>query len=125
MPVRKALWQQGVHPTTFQHPRGRDRRCDAGDGGPLSGSGLTPKWVDGTTVGSSSFMIHVHHAAAAIESGLCRTVLITHGESDSSHVGRTRNVVAPTSLAGQFEQPYGANGIADFVHDLGAALRGG
>jgi acetyl-CoA acetyltransferase len=37
-------------------------------------------------------------------------VLITHGESGRSGVGRTRNVVAPTSLAGQFEQPYGPMG---------------
>ncbi len=35
---------------------------------------------------------------------------ITHGESGRSGVGRTRNVVAPTSLAGQFEQPYGPMG---------------
>src|SRR5438128_6024808 len=55
-------------------------------------------------------MIHVRHAAAAIASGLCDTVLITHGESGRSGVGRTRNVVAPTSLAGQFEQPYGPMG---------------
>ena len=55
-------------------------------------------------------MIHVRHAAAAIESGLCKTVLITHGESGRSGVGRTRNLVAPTSLAGQFEQPYGPMG---------------
>ena len=34
--------------------------------------GLTSKWVDGTAVGGCSFMIHVRHAAAAIESGLCR-----------------------------------------------------
>ncbi len=34
-------------------------------------------------------------------------MLITHGESGGSGVGRTRNVVAPTSLHGQFEQPYG------------------
>jgi len=54
-------------------------------------------------------MIHVRHAAAAI-SGLCETVLITHGESGRSGIGRTRNVVAPTSLAGQFEQPYGPLG---------------
>src|SRR6266567_2321969 len=47
-----------------------------------------------------SFMIHVRHAAAAIAAGLCETVLITHGESGRSGVGRTRNVVAPTSLAG-------------------------
>jgi acetyl-CoA acetyltransferase len=71
---------------------------------------LTPKWVDGTAVGGCSFMIHVRHAAAAIASGLCETVLITHGESGRSGVGRTRNVVAPTSLAGQFEQPYGPMG---------------
>jgi hypothetical protein len=35
--------------------------------------------VDGTAVGGCSFMIHVSHAAAAIASGLCETVLITHG----------------------------------------------
>jgi len=52
-------------------------------------------------------MIHVRHAAAAVESGLCETVLITHGESGHSGVGRTRNVAAPTSLTGPFEQPYG------------------
>jgi hypothetical protein len=46
----------------------------------------------------------------ASPSGLCETVLITHGESGRSGVGRTRNVVAPTSLAGQFEQPYGPMG---------------
>jgi hypothetical protein len=38
--------------------------------------------------------------AAAIASGLCETVLITHDESGRSGVGRTRNVTAPTSLAG-------------------------
>ncbi len=72
--------------------------------------GITPKWVDGTAVGGCSFMIHVRHAAAAIASGLCETVLITHGESGRSGVGRTRNVVSPASLAGQFEQPYGPLG---------------
>jgi hypothetical protein len=33
-----------------------------------------------------------------------------HGESGRSGVRRTRNVVAPASLAGQFEQPYGPMG---------------
>jgi hypothetical protein len=42
-------------------------------------------------------MIHVRHAAAAIASGLRETVLITHGETGRSGVGRTHNVVAPTS----------------------------
>jgi hypothetical protein len=34
------------------------------------------------------------------------SVMITHGESGRSDAGRTRNIVAPTSLAGQFEQSY-------------------
>jgi acetyl-CoA acetyltransferase len=49
-------------------------------------------------------------SAAAIASGLCETVLITHGESGRSGVGRTRNVVSPASFASQFEQPYGPMG---------------
>jgi hypothetical protein len=69
--------------------------------------GITPKWVDGTAIGGCSFMIYVRDAAAAIASSLWGTVLITHGESGCSGVGRTRNVVAPASLAGQFEQPMG------------------
>jgi hypothetical protein len=82
-----------------------------------------PPWNAGQAViCSCSFMIHVRHAPAAIASGLCETVLITHGESDRSGVGRIRNVVAPTSLAGQFEQPLWANGATDFIHDPGAAL---
>ena len=69
-------------------------------------------------------MIHVRRAAAAIASGLCKTVLITHGESGRSGVGRTRNVVAAASLAGSSSSPMGqwANGAADFVHGPGIAL---
>ena len=52
--------------------------------------GITPTWVDGTAVGGCSFMLHVRHAAAAINEGLCKTVLITHGESGKSRVGRRR-----------------------------------
>ena len=72
--------------------------------------GIVPKYVDGTAVGGCSFMLHVRHAAAAINDGLCETVLITHGESGKSMSGRT--VVRPgaSSLIGQFEFPYGTMG---------------
>mgnify|MGYP000408636213 CR=1 FL=1 len=60
--------------------------------------GITPKWVDGTAVGGTSFLIHVRHAAAAIASGLCSTVLITHGESGRSNVAKSRPPVHPGSL---------------------------
>ncbi|WP_422363861.1 thiolase C-terminal domain-containing protein [Pyruvatibacter mobilis] len=73
--------------------------------------GITPKWVDGTSVGGCSFMLHVRHAMAAIEAGLCSTVLITHGESGKSRVGLNRGGGrGPTSLNGQFEVPYGVMG---------------
>ena len=68
--------------------------------------GITPTWVDGTAVGGCSFMLHVRHAAAAINEGLCETVLITHGESGRSQVGRGRFGPAMASLQGQFEAPY-------------------
>ncbi|MFO7856302.1 MAG: thiolase [Paracoccaceae bacterium] len=71
--------------------------------------GIEPEWVDGTSVGGCSFMIHVRHAAAALEAGLCRTVLITHGESGRSRVGvPPGRPVTPNQFDLQFEQPYGA-----------------
>lgn len=72
--------------------------------------GITPTWVDGTSVGGCSFMIHVRHAAAAIEAGLAKTILITHGESGRSRVGNPARSVPPASLNGQFEQPFGPMG---------------
>jgi acetyl-CoA acetyltransferase len=72
--------------------------------------GITPTWVDGTAVGGCSFMLHVRHAAAAIEAGLCKTVLITHGQSGRSRVGAGGFGFSPSSLPGQFESPYGVTG---------------
>src|SRR5665213_3793322 len=67
--------------------------------------GITPTWVDGTLVGGCSFMLHVRHAAAAINEGLCKTVLITHGESGRSRVGAGGGFGgrAGSSQNGQFE----------------------
>jgi len=74
--------------------------------------GITPTWADGTSVGGCSFMLHVRHAAAAINEGLCKTVLITHGESGRSRVGGGGRFGGGggASLSGQFEAPYGPAG---------------
>jgi acetyl-CoA acetyltransferase len=72
--------------------------------------GIVPTWVDGTSVGGCSFMLHVRHATAAIEAGLCETVLITHGESGRSRVGRGGFAGNRASFQGQFELPYGPIG---------------
>ncbi len=72
--------------------------------------GIVPRWMDGTAVGGTSFLLHVRHAAAAIEAGHASTVLITHGESGRSRVGAARFAPAPSSIQGQFEAPFGVFG---------------
>jgi acetyl-CoA acetyltransferase len=72
--------------------------------------GITPRWMDGTGVGGTSFLLHVRHAAAAIRAGYATTVLITHGESGRSRVGATPFPRGGSSIPGQFETPYGTTG---------------
>ncbi len=69
--------------------------------------GITPKWVDSTSVGGCSFMLHVRHAAAAINEGLCSTVLITHGESGRNRIAQFNRAIFPSLFQTMFEQPYG------------------
>jgi acetyl-CoA acetyltransferase len=70
--------------------------------------GIRPRWVDGTMIGGCSFMALVRHAAAAIAVGAANAVLITHGESGRSRVGAPPAGIVPSSMAGQFEAPFGA-----------------
>ncbi len=74
--------------------------------------GITPRYLDGTTVGGCSFMLHVRHAAAAIATGMCDVVLVTHGESGKSRVGfgGFPRGFDTASLQAQFEAPYGPTG---------------
>jgi acetyl-CoA acetyltransferase len=71
---------------------------------------IQPQYVDGTSIGGSSFMIHVAHAVAALHAGYCNYVLITHGESGRSRVGRGGFGGGAATLPGQFEAPYGTSG---------------
>ena len=72
--------------------------------------GIRPRWVDGTLVGGCSAIVHLRHAVAAIEAGHCSVVLLTHGQSGRSLIGRTRPSIRDDSLNGQFEEPYGPVG---------------
>jgi acetyl-CoA acetyltransferase len=72
--------------------------------------GITPRWIDGTGVGGTSFLLHVRHAAAAIRAGYAQTVLVTHGQSGRSRIGEVLFRNAPSSPTGQFEVPYGTFG---------------
>ena len=87
--------------------------------------GITPKYTDGTLVGGSSFVIHVEHALAAINSGLIDVALITHGEAGRNT--RTRPEEDLNMPLPQWEHPYGfiiephAYGVAcsRYMHEFG------
>jgi acetyl-CoA acetyltransferase len=70
--------------------------------------GIQPGFTDNTSVGGSSFVIHVAHAAAAIRAGYCDVVLITHGQAGRST--RARVPVDPNLPVAQYEAPYGLIG---------------
>ncbi len=90
--------------------------------------GITPRYIDGTSVGGCSFIIMAGHAMLALHHGLCDVAVISHGESGRSGVGVTRG--RDTSLSGQFEVPYGFGGAPTYfgmittrhMHDYGTTL---
>lgn len=59
----------------------------------------------------------VRHAKAAIEQGMCDTVLITYGSNFLSARGRTLGTRSDpiSNLAQQFEEPYGMNIVAAYA----------
>jgi acetyl-CoA acetyltransferase len=67
--------------------------------------GISPRYIDGTSVGGCSFIIMVGHALVALHHGLCDVAVVSHGESGRSGVGVTRT--RDTALSGQYEIPYG------------------
>ena len=69
---------------------------------------IQPRYTDSTSVGGSSFVIHVAHALAAIAAGYCEVALITHGQSGrSDRAPIPRNPGTPMA---QYEAPYGIIG---------------
>ena len=82
--------------------------------------GIVPRWLDNTSVGGTSFLIQVRHAAAAIATGLCDVALVAMGQSGRSRVGEVTARIGDSSSAGgpttdisypgQFESIYGTSG---------------
>ena len=70
--------------------------------------GIQPSFTDNTSVGGSSFVIHVAHAIAAIRAGYCDMALITHGQAGKSTRGRVGG--DPNLPTAQYESPYGIIG---------------
>ncbi len=74
--------------------------------------GIRPRFIGGTQVGGCSFILHVEHAMAAINAGLCEVALITHGESGHSRIAMPAPRWGDDSTNSQFELPYGTSGPA-------------
>ncbi|HYU12600.1 MAG TPA: thiolase [Stellaceae bacterium] len=64
--------------------------------------GISPRYIDTTILGGSSFMFHVGHALAAIQLGLCEVAVIAYGSTQRS-VGRRQASVREIN---PFETPY-------------------
>lgn len=72
--------------------------------------GIRPRYTDSTSVGGSSFVIHVRHALSAIANGLCEVALITHGQTGHSTRGFGVGGGDVFDTAGIYELPYGVLG---------------
>jgi acetyl-CoA acetyltransferase len=64
--------------------------------------GISPRFIDTTILGGSSFMFHVAHAVAALQLGLCEIAAIAYGSTQRS-VGRRQASVREIN---PFETPY-------------------
>jgi acetyl-CoA acetyltransferase len=72
--------------------------------------GIRPRFIGGTQVGGCSFILHVEHAMAAIQAGLCEVALITHGESGYSRIAMPAPRWGDDSTNSQFEGVWGTAG---------------
>lgn len=70
--------------------------------------GIRPRYTDSTSIGGSSFVAYVEHAAAAIAAGLCDVALITYGSTQwSNRSRRLSGRMEANEPRMQFEVPYG------------------
>jgi acetyl-CoA acetyltransferase len=74
--------------------------------------GIRPRYLDGTMVGGSSYELHVEHAAAAINAGLCDVVIGVYASTPrgdrvrKSGNGGFRGMPGPNPML-EWEMPYG------------------
>jgi acetyl-CoA acetyltransferase len=67
--------------------------------------GIVPRFSDSTTIGGSSFVAHLGHAANAVAAGACEVGLIAYGSTQRTDGSRfVRSITEPLA----YEVPYGA-----------------
>lgn len=80
--------------------------------------GVTPRYTDSTSIGGSSFVAYVEHAAMAIATGRCEVALICHGSTNLSDRGGRSGPVSQSEMVfgpAQFEEPYGTSTIGSYA----------
>lgn len=77
--------------------------------------GLKPRWFDSTDIGGPSYMSHVGHAVAAIESGLCNVVVVSHAQCGRNSLLPGYDYNHSPTGPGQYEVPYGPSTVASYA----------
>lgn len=57
--------------------------------------GISPRYTDGTMIGGSSFVGHVHHAALALQAGACNVAVIAYGSTQRTDLRRPGRMPYP------------------------------
>jgi acetyl-CoA acetyltransferase len=94
--------------------------------------GLRPTWVDGTSVGGSTWEFMVEHAVEAITAGHAEVVVLVYGSTTRADL-KTKRRRANIGFGGrgpiQFETPYGHTIIAKYamsarrhMHEFGTTI---
>jgi acetyl-CoA acetyltransferase len=94
--------------------------------------GISPRWVDSTTVGGSSWEVMAAHAADAISAGHADVVLLAYGSTARADLRkglRTANLDWGARGPMQWEAPYGHTLIAKYamaarrhMHEFGTTI---
>jgi len=101
-----------------------DAVYDASEAGRMQGLtiaeyfGITPRVVDTTAVGGSSYEFHVAHAARDIAAGKANVALLTYGStahSQSRAIGTGARPASEPQPSGNMERPYGLTLIGNYA----------
>ncbi len=101
-----------------------DAVYDAGEAGRMQGLtiaeyfGITPRVVDTTAVGGSSYEFHAAHAASAIAEGKANVALLTYGSTAHSQaraIGTGGRAAPDPQPAGNMERPYGLTLVGNYA----------
>jgi acetyl-CoA C-acetyltransferase len=77
--------------------------------------GIKPAWVCSTDIGGAAPLSHVGNAVAAIQAGLCNTVVISYASSGRSWPLNASDFNTGQTGPGEFEVPYGVSTISAYA----------